>query len=333
MLRQDLGLKIFSLLIAIVLWFYVIDPYASPSDKRVFKLNYSGLDTDKFILKKPPQTVTVNVQGPADALRAMHQLADEQFNADVDLSNATPGLNRYAISRLDAGPVKSQGLVFSPPMVNVDIEVKTSVDKNVTVEPAHIPSGLAVTDETMTPDTVSLRGAKADVDRVAKVVGRVDLAGYPSMRDFPAKVELEDKDGKPVSQVDANPAYVSVHPVLGVAVDRANLPVSLTWGSSLKHGYSIRDVSCDPSMITVAGKSNALSKVSVVKTEPINLAEVSADREIRVRLLSPGRGLTLPIRYVNVRIRVSRPPVAPAPAPITMPPTFTSPPQPTITAH
>jgi YbbR domain-containing protein len=330
MFRHDLGLKILSVIVSFVLWLNVVYPLANnPSSFRVFSVSYFGLDTDQFsFAKPPPETVTVSVQGPVDALREMGAYKEDRFKATVRLDNAVAGKAKYRVDLdLSQIPGKGQGLIYTqPPPVEVEIEPKESRDKPVEVEWDHVPTGLDVTDKTVTPETVSIKGSKSDLDRIARIVATVDLKENATKRDYTAPIDLLDKDGRKIQQVEfdkggqmtqrleVTPAFVSIQPVLGVAIDKSNVPVSLVWGSPLRHGYSIRDVSCSPSQVEVAGKTNLLRNVSVVRTERIDLSNVTSDRVIRVRLLSPGRGLTMPTRYIDVKVKVSRPPVEAAPA-------------------
>ncbi len=340
MFRNDLGLKIFSVVIGFVLWFYVTYPAANnPTDYRVFTVQYTNLDSDSYaVLQEHPSPIRVSVRGPAESLRDLHAYADNQFIAEINLQNAQPGDYSYPVT-LHIGPnVKSDGLEFLPPkQVPVRIVSKVRSPMLVTFEGVDAPPGQDITNATMIPDRITIRGPKAEVQEVKKAVAVVDLKDYPTQKEFVCHVELRNAKGQLVGGVESVPDAVQVQPTLGPAVDQRKLPVSLTWGSPLRHGYSIRDVRCDPAEVLVKGKTNALKKISVVRTEAINLSDVSSERELQVRLIPPRGGLQMEVKTVSVRISVSRPPVAPPPPPKldTEPPTplGSRPITPNITAH
>jgi YbbR domain-containing protein len=338
MIRHNLGLKILSVLISFALWFYVTYPDASnPFEYRQFALNVYGLDTDAYKYKilpgpsvdlKDPKKgpfVIVKMQGPPEALKLLNQYNEDQFNAELSLANATPGVNKYRVD-LNPLPQKIEGLVFSRP-APIDVEIVPIVpgQKKVEVECMHVPAGFEVVDSSVLPASITVDGAKEDVDRIKRAAVLVDLKFDQSKKDFNANVDLYDSDGKPVSTVQPIPNSVQVHVVLGVATEKTKLLVSPQWGRALRHGYTIRDISCDPSMVSASGKSKAVQSVHVIETEPIDLSNVTSDRILKVHLKSPGHGIVLSAKTVDVRIRVSRPPIEPAPVPaptvVTPPPT------------
>lgn len=340
MFRHDLGLKIFSLLIGLAMWFYVTYPAANqPLRIRVFTTIYTNLDADKYKIAKSDKTIKVPVRGPVDTVNKLQDLADSQFLAEVDLQDAVPGTHDYPLVHLDFGSsVSAPGVSFLPPRtVTVTIEEKTLTTFPVTFEPTNLPPGQGVISQTITPDRVTIRGTKEDLNKVRNAVAIVDLSGVTPDREYTAKVDLKDGKGETVQGVEAVPDTVEVRPMLGPATDQVKVPVAYSWKGELRHGYTLRDVKLNPDVVVIKGKTSAIRRVSVVKTEAIDMAAITSDQVVHARLLPPKGGVQMSAKFVDVRFFVSRPPIAPAPPrmPAAQPSSspLSKPATPGITAH
>jgi YbbR domain-containing protein len=268
----------------------------------------------------------------------LQELADSQFLAEVDLQNATAGTNQYPVVHLDFGPsVHAPGVSFLPPRtVTVTIETKTQTPIPVTLQPTNLPPGQGIISQAISPDRVTMRGTKGDLNNVKKAVAIVDLSGVTPDREYTAKVDLEDAKGETVKGVDAVPDSVEVRPMLGPAMDQVKVPVSYSWRGSLRHGYTLRDVKLNPDVVVIKGKTSAIRRVSVVKTKPIDMTKITSDQVVSIDLVPPKGGVQMSVKSVNVRFYVTRPPVAPAPPKVdTKPstPPLANPITPSITAH
>ena len=98
-LRSNLGLKLLSLALALLLWFFVHGAKVIEREQRI-PIRYVNLPDSLMFLEAPPQEMRVLLSGPTQDM-ILHVQVVGSVAARIDLANATPSLDRVVPSLAD----------------------------------------------------------------------------------------------------------------------------------------------------------------------------------------------------------------------------------------
>jgi YbbR domain-containing protein len=166
----NLWLRLFSLLLAFVVWFVVSAPRREPVSERAFAapLSLVRMPRDLVITTPVPDTVTVRLRGRLSDLRS---LSSQNMEVTLDLSWVTPGeavitLARQAI----AVPPEIDVVTMEPSKVRFRVEQLRQ--KAVSIRPFLVgqpPAGYIAGDPTASPDHALVSGPASLVRNLSEV--------------------------------------------------------------------------------------------------------------------------------------------------------------------
>jgi YbbR domain-containing protein len=309
---QNVFLMVVSLMLAIVLYLHVqsqTTPGATPQSFNV-KVRLGGLPNDFVVVKEPP-TVTVMVSGVADP----KSITGEPIAA-VDLSDPKVGPNSCQVLLEPPPGIRMSQLEVVPQKVMVNVDLKASRrGQKVLLKLSGLQSDdLIFNGVTVQPAQVDISGPKQFVDSVAQVRVIFDLSKAKPGVSQALTVEPLDKNDKIVRMVTCDPVAIVARPSLLPAPTKKSLIVSPKWKGQPAFGYEIASVEVQPNMVEVEGKSETLSRLATIETEPVSIEGLAENKDIEVRMVVP-QGVAVGVsRTVRVRVRVVKtPPVAEPP--------------------
>ncbi len=204
LLFRNLGLKLLSLLLAILLWFFISAKGVSEITIEV-PIEYINIPAGYEILKKDRDTVRVSVFGSERVLRSIRP---EDLRVYVDLKDARPGKGSYPIkkSNIKVPPALTISSV-TPPKVNIVLD--RTVSREVPVKPDLLGKpapGRYISEITVRPERVEIEGPETVIRKVPSVrTEPIDVSGL--REDVIEKVGLETD----ISEVRLTTDSVEVH--------------------------------------------------------------------------------------------------------------------------
>ncbi len=175
-LRQNLYLKMFSLVLAVVCWFVVSSEEDRVRDFMV-PLEYVNLPATMDLAGRVVDTASVRLRAPEPILRA---ITEDRLSARIDLSRAILGDQRIPLppDLIDV-PGGAQVVSLSPEVVQVRIEKRVSRQVPVVAEFAgQPPRGFEKTGHVIVPPMVTIEGPASEVARVGQAMtGTIVLNG------------------------------------------------------------------------------------------------------------------------------------------------------------
>jgi len=202
-LTTNIWLKLTSLILAIILWFFVI--LSGRSDVTVdIPVNFINLPA-KLEVVDFPETISVSIQGQE---RILKNLKARNVNAIIDLSEAKIGKSFFTISRDNIELPKMLTITnIDPETVSLMIEEKMS--KRVTVKPDIVGTpekGYAIVEIISSPDSLIIEGPKSLVVKIRRVKTEpIDINGINSDLIFKASLNLTNSSiRKSINKVDVN---------------------------------------------------------------------------------------------------------------------------------
>lgn len=179
LLTQNWALKMISLILAVMLWLFIMGERRLEMSYRV-PLEMQNLPSGLMVANEIPGMVDVRVSGPRTLLM---QISQNDISITVDLSGLRPGLTSFR--RLDERLNLPSGLRvtrLSPSFVDVRLERIQQKQVPVVVSLSGEPmDGFQVGGIKAIPDQVILEGAESELKNINEVITEeIDLSGVNS---------------------------------------------------------------------------------------------------------------------------------------------------------
>lgn len=285
--KQDTIAKIFSLVIAILLWFFIITEI-DPTIKKDFtnvqvelrnqsSMREAGLE----LLKHDDYTTNIVVSGKRSAILG---LKEEDISAYVDLEDVQPGTQRLPIHyRLSDDSLTIER--SNPKAITVSVDEIVKEEKAVTVKSKGKPDDNYVLDHvSVSPEKVTISGPKREVDKVQSVVGFVNVSGAKDTVVSTVELFPMDQNKRVISNIDISPNNVSVQAVISKAV---SVPINVNYTDENVEGFKRERAILTPTSVMITGEGEQIDKVEAVKTNPVDPRELMREFTITLTLNLP----------------------------------------------
>lgn len=301
-LRSNAPLMVLSVALAFLLWGYVTVEQ-NPSLTR----NFQNVDlhteqtvnapTDAVATSLSLKSVDVRVSGPTGQVNDV-QTADIQIH--LDLSRDSSGAAcppsgtcevpiRASVSghnRVSADAVPSTVTVTIQPVVKKSVPVKVNTTDN-------LPFGFEQSSPpAATPSAATISGIQQNVDAVDAVYADLKLSGLSADTSISLTLNPRDKDGHAISDVDVAPKTAKIQIGIRRSVFPRDVFVSAPVNGSPAPGYAVVSQSVDPTSITISGTLDALSAISTISTDNVDVDGATQDVKRVVALKLPA-GITV----------------------------------------
>lgn len=283
-LRNNMSIKLISILVAVLLWMYVIseqNPYIIHIYRDVpVKLN--NLDTANFALKEGEAgfKVSVRVRGRRATIS---ELTKSEIKAEVNLRGRMEGENLIPVAV--TVPDNVELLDINPPEIMVTLETIIEKQVPIVVRLTGTPAGgFAAMDPSAKPGEAVLKGARSVVESVKSAFVSVDISG--KNRDvkgnFPLRV-VDEKNGE-VKNITFRPETVDV---IVPIVKKADVEVIPKITGSPAGGYAVSDITVVPLTLSVTGEDEVVESLNELYTEGLDITGLSQDIQKEVKVILP----------------------------------------------
>ncbi len=304
--RENYRLALISLGLAVALWFFVgTDQTLSRQGTFPVQIPVELVNKPAYLEVYPPgsvEPVTVRISAPEDS---WSRLRPTSFRAVADLRNAHEGVQQVPVQVTSFDPAV-RILQVSPPAVSIRLEPIRQETFTVRVELEGTPPvGYINRSPTVSPNTVTVRGADPLVRQVRSVVVVVRLESARSTIVQNLPVRPVDAQGSPVGGLAVNPELVTVQvPVEQVLVQRQVSVIAAVTGDPAP-GYWVQSITVDPPIVTIVGTTEAVENVNNLRTEPVSVDGLTSSQARTVRLLLPDGVTVLGQPTVSVRLTIA----------------------------
>ncbi len=181
-LRRNLALKIFSLVLAWLVWILATGENQKIKDLLV-PLQYSRLPPGMALSGDAPDKVSIRIQAPEPILQ---RITEDQVDARLDLSQLQPG-EQYLTLSPDRFRVPGATVIRVEPQV-IPVRVVRQAEKEVPVVPrleGKPPEGYEVVDYRVDPATVVVVGPEDAVGEVRRATtGSIPVGSLTASREI-----------------------------------------------------------------------------------------------------------------------------------------------------
>lgn len=301
--NNNLALKIFALIIAIVLWGYVmseVNPDESLPIKNV-NVSFNNLDVleRKGLVLMNPKEATVSVRVVGKKFD-MTKFETKSIKASVDLSGYSEGQVRVPVNAYleEFSNVRIDKVEPSDILFTFDRLITKS--KSVTVKTTgELGSDYVFGDITTKSESIMLKGPRTWVNEVSEIIAEVKVDGRTEDVNSTVAIKLVDDQGNDVLGVTAEPSVIDVH----IPIFRTKtVPIELQ--TEIPDNYEITNISINPNKITLKGDKDIVNLTSV-QTKPIDIELLMNNESVPVELeLPPNVSLVNPNQEINVSLDI-----------------------------
>jgi len=187
---NNIGLKISSLVVAILLWFFVILGGRARISMDV-PVAFTEIPQG-FEVYDAPKTVSVDIKGQE---RILKDLKKNDVRAVIDLKDAKAGRAFFTLSEHNIILPRTLVVTGIDPET-ISLKIETQLTKTVKVKPAvtGLPEkGFAIADVKVAPDTLVIEGPKSVISKIYQVKTEpLDINGINSDLNYRANLNVPD---------------------------------------------------------------------------------------------------------------------------------------------
>ncbi|WFR58189.1 CdaR family protein [Anaerocolumna sp. AGMB13025] len=265
-LTRNLGLKILSLLVAVLVWVVILnvdDPVTTDTfnDIPVTKINENALaHNNKVYEVVSGDTVDVKVKGKRSIIES---LKNSDFQAVADLSelsitNAVPidvTVPKYG----DNVEVVKENYTMQVSLEDL-VEQQFRID---VVTTGSVPDGYYIKDKTTSPNIIKVSGPESAVDKIKEVVVEVNVSNERESFKKTAVPKVYDKNGTLMDSGNITLNYEEVDASIELLKTKTvNLFIEVK--GTPYYGYIYKDPKFEPHQVVIAGTQEELDKVQYI---------------------------------------------------------------------
>ncbi|MBQ2218807.1 MAG: hypothetical protein II418_07685 [Firmicutes bacterium] len=278
--RDEIINRVAAIVLAIVLWVYVISVVNPPTTVTVRQvpvtlLNQEYLDDSKLAIAGDGKyTVDVDLSGKRKDLI----LGPSDLSATADLSGLTPGQN-YITVRVTS-PSNTTVESIRTEKIQVYVDNLVSVAKPVVLDVANVPSDTEFTVLDLSQEQILVSGAKSLVDMVDHLTVHVDAGGLSVDEATEQQYALTpmDAEGNVVKAVKLESPFVSMSSTLYTV---KSVPLYTRVDGAPGYGLELLSSSI-PSAVSIKGTLLDLAKVNYVDAQPLDITDITTNTELPV---------------------------------------------------
>lgn len=296
-LTNNIGLKVMSLLFAIILWMLVVN-VDDPVDEETFRnVPVQVLHEEIFTTKASTYSILDGNETVSVTVRARRKVLSDIRSSDITVTADIR--NRVSNSLSDATlptDVEIKGFegdyveaYTNPRNIQIEIEPSAQKDFTISVKTNGTPrDGNTLGKLVADPKMIRLGGAESQINRVKKVVAEAQVSGLSKSQSVVAELKLLDADDEEI-----DPALFGNN--LGSEGLKVDVEILKTKDIPIKvedddinpaSGYSIGKVTCVPQLVKVAGEEDKIKELEeiVIPAEALKLEDISSTQEVSVDL-------------------------------------------------
>lgn len=297
LITNNLGMKILSVFIAVLIWLLVVNTNDPVVTKRFSNIPVEIINED--VLTKEGyayeilegESVYISVKGKNSILGSM---SDEDFAAYADFSK---------LSVVDAVPIDVEAKRYQSQLeinlgtVNtMKIKRDEIIDVNVPVNivsKGEVADGYAVGKMSGTPNLVKVSGPKNLLSNAKEIRAEIELDGISSDTTTTAKPLLYDNNGELIDSTQLDMDTTGVYINLEVWKTK-KVNVNIDYVGKVANGYVLTSFDYEPKRVTIAAPDDVLANLDSIDLPAISLDGAKADYEKDYELTQE----TLPSRVI-----------------------------------
>lgn len=292
-------LKIVCLLLAIILWFLIINEQNPVSEgSYTVPVVIENLDS-QYITSNVPKTVYVRLSGPRNTII---NVGPSDIKAYIDLADAQEGDMDVPIHvEIPSGTeLKKQSMASA----KITVDVYAVREFNLTPHlVGKMDEDSFISSLKIVPEKVVISGARRLIEKVDKAVVEIPVGDKNEDFSLMAQIHLLAADGSKVEGLEMTPWQSNLRVSIGHNAAVKTVPVHVTSYGTVGDGMTLKGLKVNPDALEVRGDAKVLQGVSRIDLTPVNVQGLTENKEWKI-LVSPINGVIVEPDVVNVTATV-----------------------------
>ena len=292
-------LKIICLLMAIVLWFFIINEQNPMSEgSYTVPIVVENLDS-QYITSNVPKTVYVRLSGPRNTII---NVGPSDIKAYIDLSDAQEGeMSAPVRIEIPAGTeLKKQSMTSADIMVDVYTVRELALTPHLV---GQTKNDIFVSSLKVVPEKVVISGARRLVKQVEQAVVEIPIEDRIDDFSIMAPIRLVAADGSRVEGLEMTPWQSNIRISIGHNAVTKDIPVYVTTEGNVSPSVSLKEIKINPNTVAVKGDANILKNLSRIDLPPIDISGLKQDKKWKI-IVSPVNGVIFEPDTIEVAVDV-----------------------------
>lgn len=320
LLGKNIRIKLLSVFIAILVWFYVAEIQTTDMTRTITNIPITIINTETlngkeltFVPEKDSLFTTIKVKGTKEVIR---KLTSDNFEITADASNINSiGLNKMTLKVDFVNISNIEILSLLPSKLELNIEKLESVEKDININFKGENKDDIIYDVTnINPEKVVIKGSKSIIDTISDVTVDIDVSSQSAtdivtFKDF----AIIDQLGNDITDnegliFEKNPVQIEAE-----ALKMKTVPVEMVISGQPANGFEVKNKTLSISNVVIVGKESDIANIDKIYTKPIYITGVKQtqksivefeDSSIIKRILSAVDNKTL-IKDVEATVEIS----------------------------
>jgi YbbR domain-containing protein len=296
-----------SILLGLIVWVIAINqenPIVQATYSERLPVTVRGLPENLMPVQDlSRETVQVVLQAPRES---WGNLEPSDFTAYIDLSGLQAGVHDVDVA-VDVVDPRVNVVSVQRPALRVQLDKVVSKDVPVRVDILDTTAfGYDWQTPLVDPMTVTVTGPETQVAQVSVARAEVSLGNAKSQVERNQTVTPLNPEGQTVPRVTAAPNLVHIVVPVEQWPGRKEVAVRVNLVDQPAAGYRLSSVRVNPSTVVLLGSAEVLTEVpGFVETEPVSLANATAEIQRRVQVIVPQGVTVLEGTAVDVTVSIA----------------------------
>ncbi len=273
---DHIGLKLLSLIMAIVVWVVVANVDDYKTTKRITGIEIEFINgetiTDNNMVYEVPEGTAIDIVVKGRR-KLVEKLTNQDFRAVADLSKmSVTNAVTVTVSAINSSTARDITISYaSNDAVNVAVEKKIESQLAINVRTSSdVAEGYAIRSKTPTPNLITVKGAESVIDMINEVVVDVDVKDADSTLTTTAVPVFLSKSGEAIDPSKFEYDVESVAVTVEIAKTK-ELAVKVKTTGDVRDGYSVASIDYQPTSVLVVGDAKDLAKVDEIVIDDIDV--------------------------------------------------------------
>lgn len=293
-------LRVLSLVLAVVLWIFVTwDGSTLGTREMNIPLKYLDIP-DGYSISNTVKDISVVVEGRTEILTL---LGRNSITASVSLNDLRPGKYRLPVQL--SVPENMRLVSYSPQVVDFSLFriIQRTLRPSLVIKKGDVPDNLFLENTLFAPPEVVVRGPESDVLAVRKAEVRGTFAELRADAEKELPVILVGDKGE-IFGLTVEPRQVRVLASFTENKEEIRVPVRVPLRGKPGENLEVGSIFVSPDAVTLRGSREALSNITDLPLNVIDVSDVTEDIELDVPLHAPGPDIEL-LGPEHAKVRIS----------------------------
>ncbi|WP_297377154.1 CdaR family protein [uncultured Helcococcus sp.] len=281
-IKKNWKVKLLSLTIAIFLWSYIMSTTNPKVNVRLTNIPiiYENTDylenNDLMVSPKTKKTVDITVSGQRSTIV---NITPQHARVTADFQSLDEGVHTVALK---------YSLPEGVTLVDYDKDMTVTIDKVINKEmPVEVynigdlEEGLLIQSRLINPEKISIKGSRALIDQVDKLLVDLDLNNLTNNISVNRKIRAVDEKGQEVTGLTFGQEFVN----LNVQVEmQKEVEIEAKVKGQLAGDYRLTDSNLNRDIAFVQGPADVIRNLTKIETQEINISSMTSSRTVPVKL-------------------------------------------------